>query len=113
MTAEETAERRIVVEILAVIDGAWLTPGGNYTGIHRVAVSEDCRGSGVARQMFALAEDLSLGWGRASLRIDTHPGNRPMQRLLAKCGFARCGSISLASGPEAGHERIAFEKVLV
>ena len=97
----------------AVIDGAWLTPGGNYTGVHRVAVSEDCRGSGVARQMFALAEDLSLGWGRASLRIDTHPGNRPMQRLLAKCGFARCGSISLASGPEAGHERIAFEKVLV
>ena len=78
-----------------------------------MAVSDECRGSGVARQMFALAEDLSLGWGKASLRIDTHPGNLPMQRLLGKCGFSRCGSVRLVSGPEAGYERIGFEKVLV
>ena len=97
----------------AEIDGAWLTDGDNYTGVHRVAVSDECRGSGVARQMFALAEDLSLGWGKASLRIDTHPGNLPMQRLLGKCGFSRCGSVRLVSGPEAGDERIGFEKVLV
>jgi tRNA (guanine37-N1)-methyltransferase len=96
----------------AEIDGAWKTEGA-YGAVHRVAVSAACRGSGVARQMFSLAEDLCLGWGRGSLRIDTHPGNAPMQRLLQKCGFERCGTIHLVGGPEDGQARLAFEKVLL
>ncbi|MGE4353087.1 MAG: tRNA (guanosine(37)-N1)-methyltransferase TrmD [Oscillospiraceae bacterium] len=97
----------------AKIAGAWLTGDAPYTAVHRVAVLPDCRGSGVARQMFALAEDLSLGWGRGSIRIDTHPGNIPMQKLLGKCGFVRCGEIKLIGGEEDGEVRIAFEKVLI
>ncbi|MGI6028221.1 MAG: tRNA (guanosine(37)-N1)-methyltransferase TrmD [Candidatus Heteroscillospira sp.] len=93
------------------IDGAWKT-AGDYVAVHRVAVSADCRGSGVASQMFELAGDLCLGWGRGSLRIDTHPGNRPMRKLLGKCGFEECGAIRLVGGVEDGQLRLAFEKVL-
>ena len=95
----------------AEIQGTWLTEG-EYIAVHRVAVSEACRGSGVAGQMFELAGDLALGWGRNSLRIDTHPENQPMQHLLKKCGFAACGTIRLIGGPEDGQPRVAFEKVL-
>ena len=57
---------------------------------------------------FAMAREL----GFASLRIDTHPGNLPMQRALQKAGFTPCGTIRLVGGCEDGDERIAFEKIL-
>lgn len=94
------------------IDGAWKTPEP-YTAVHRVAVSDTCRGSGIAQQMFQLAGDLSLGWGRTGLRIDTHPGNKPMQSLLKKCGFEKCGKVRLVGGEEDSQVRAAYEKVLI
>ena len=97
----------------ACIDGAWLTGDVPYTAVHRVAISSECRGSGVSWHMFELAQDLSVGWGRGSIRIDTHPENIPMRRLLEKSGFVLCGSIRLVGGQEEGALRLAFEKVLI
>ena len=59
-----------------------------------------------------LAEELALGWGRGSVRIDTHPGNLPMQRMLEKQGYKKCGIIRICGGSEDGAVRIALEKVL-
>lgn len=93
------------------IEGKWLTDGP-YASMHRVCVADGCKGKGVAGQMFrkgfALAEEL----GFPAVRIDTHPGNLPMQRALAKAGFLPCGNIRLVGGTEDGDPRIAFEKVL-
>ena len=43
------------------------------------------------------------------MRIDTHPGNIPMQKALKKAGFQQCGTIVLAEGSEKGDLRIALK----
>ncbi len=94
-----------------VIDGKWLTDG-SYASMHRVCVADEAKGKGVAGRMFAHGFQMASELGFNSVRIDTHPGNLPMQRALAKSGFVPCGEIRLAGGSEAGDLRIAFEKVL-
>lgn len=93
------------------IEGKWLAEG-EYASIHRVCVADESKGHGVAGRMFSRGFEMAKKLGFLSVRIDTHPGNLPMQRALEKAGFIRCGKIKLAEGPEAGDERIAFEKVL-
>lgn len=93
------------------IDGKWLTDGA-YAAMHRVCVSDACKGKGVAGKMFAHGFQMAKELGFPSVRIDTHPGNLPMQRALAKAGFVPCGEIHLVGGCEDGNLRIAFEKVL-
>lgn len=95
----------------AVIDGEWLTDR-EYASMHRVCVADACKGKGVAGQMFAHGFAMAKELGFPSVRIDTHPGNIPMQRALAKAGFTACGNIHLVGGCEDGDLRIAFEKIL-
>lgn len=93
------------------IDGKWLTDG-EYASMHRVCVADESKGKGVAGKMFSYGFEMAEKSGFKAVRIDTHPGNLPMQRALEKAGFVRCGTIKLAEGPETGDERIAFEKIL-
>ena len=83
-------------------DGQWLR-GGPYLTIHRVA------GDGKSRGIFAAA----AGYCKAlsdSIRIDTHKDNKTMQRCLERCGFARCGRITLADGsPREAYQWTASE----
>ena len=92
-------------------NGKWLTDTP-YASMHRVIVADGCKGKGIAGKMFAYGFSMAERDGFASVRIDTHPGNIPMQRALAKAGFQACGQIHLAAGPEKGHVRIGFEKIL-
>ena len=110
-----------IMSVMAVVDepdpaykkiqGEWQNKEP-YIAVHRVAVSADCRGSGLAVQMFEKATELCHEAGRSAIRIDTHPKNKPMQKLLKKCGFERRGRIRIVGGPEHGQARTAFEKVL-
>lgn len=84
-----------------VIDGAWLNDDP-YGVIHRIAVAQN--GKGVAGECFRFAMAQCK-----NLRIDTHEDNLPMQRCLAKHGFARCGIVYL----EDGDPRIAYQKVVL
>ena len=99
-----------------LIEGAWLTrfrsddPG--YAVVHRVAVDAGALGRGVASFLLSCAEDVSRDGGVASVRIDTHPGNKPMRRLLEKTGFAQCGTIYIAHAEGGVPERIAYEKLV-
>ncbi len=97
------------------IEGSWLTgdcfEDGRYASLHRVCVADRCKGQGVVGRMYQYASDLAKAQGIASLRIDTHPDNKPMIRSLEKAGFTQCGSIALVGGVEDGQLRIAFEKV--
>lgn len=85
----------------AVIEGGeWLAPGP-YGVIHRIAAAGKRRG----------AAGKCIDWALArcgNLRIDTHENNLPMQSLLNKKGFTRCGIIYLANGSP----RIAFQKCI-
>ena len=92
----------------AKIDGAWRTDGP-YAAIHRVCVADGQKGRGVAGAVFRFAAAETAARGLGGLRVDTHPGNLPMQRALEKSGFVRCGGIRLIGGSEDGDLRIAFE----
>ena len=92
------------------IDGEWLTgklPA--YASVHRVCVADGMKGKGIAGQMFAGAGKLAVQRGLPSVRIDTHPGNVPMQHAILKNGFTYCGRVWLAGGPEKGALRWAYE----
>ncbi len=82
-------------------EGKWLNDAP-YGVIHRIAVAEAGRGKGVARFCFDYAFDRCR-----NLKIDTHRDNLPMQKALAKAGFAYCGVVHY---PERGGERLAYQK---
>ena len=94
-----------------VIEGKWLTDGA-YASMHRVCVAKGCKGKGVAGRMFNYGFGLAKKAGFDSVRIDTHPGNLPMQHALKKAGFEMCGEIHLVGGCEYGAVRIGFEHLL-
>lgn len=97
-------------------EGAWLTSCTSespcYGVVHRVAVASDVKNRGTATFLLARAEDLARANGSASVRIDTHPGNAPMRRLLAKAGYAQCGIIYIAHAEEGTPERVAYERLV-
>lgn len=93
------------------INGKWLTDGA-YASMHRVCVADESKGRGVAGKMFAQGFLMAGELGFPAVRIDTHPGNIPMQRALEKAGFLVCGEIHLKGGCEDGDLRIGFEKIL-
>ena len=78
--------------------GAWLNEKP-YGVVHRVAVGAQRRGIASACLAFGLERF-------GNLRIDTHEENLPMQRVLLKNGFTRCGIIYL----ENGDPRWAYQK---
>jgi GNAT superfamily N-acetyltransferase len=93
--------------------GAWLTESSDdasasYVAVHRVATDKNSRGRGLASRLLSEAAAIGRRAGKVSLRIDTHRDNKPMQGMLARCGFQYCGEITLANG----EGRIAFEKCL-
>lgn len=83
----------------AKIDGAW-KQGGVYGVVHRIAVSENGRGIGRACLDWAFAQC-------GHIRIDTHPDNRVMQRVLEKSGYEKRGIIHVL---EDNDPRLAYEK---
>ncbi|WP_072499549.1 GNAT family N-acetyltransferase [Olsenella phocaeensis] len=82
---------------LRIDDGDWLDDGP-YFVVHRFATLR--QGNGVGSFMMAwLCETAD------SLRMDTHELNLPMQGLLERHGFRRCGVICLSNG----EERLAYQ----
>ena len=83
----------------AVIDdGAW--PNDKpYGVIHRIASLGTVKG----------AASYCMNWGFAqcgNLRVDTHEKNIPMQNMVKKNGFVRCGIVYM----QDGSPRVAFQK---
>lgn len=83
------------------IEGAWLN-NAEYGVIHRIATAKWARGRGAAA---CCIEHCFRLWG--NVRIDTHEDNIPMQHLIEKCGFKRCGIVHMASD---GSPRIAYQR---
>jgi GNAT superfamily N-acetyltransferase len=89
------------------LKGAWLT-NGNFAVVHRVAISDDCLGKGLAQKIFLFTEDLAKGNNIFSIKVDTNFDNIPMLKILEKLGYSYCGEVYFR-----GDARKAFEKILL
>ena len=95
----------------AITDGKW-SADEPYAVIHRCAVADKWRGSGLADRMVKECEQLAQEQGVFWLRVDTHKKNKAMQGLLRRHRFQYRGNV-LVTVPE-GHDprRVAYEKRL-
>lgn len=81
-------------------DGEW-SQNEAYGVVHRIASDGSVKGVG----------KYCLDWAyeqAGNLRIDTHPDNIVMQKLLEKLGFKKCGIIHVL---EDNYPRYAYEKI--
>ena len=86
----------------------WLNDN-RYAVVHRIAVADECRRKGIAKEILHFTEELCAERGVCDIRIDTHRDNVAMRSLLKKMGYTHCGRITLTSGAF----REAYQKVLV
>lgn len=94
-----------------IYDGAW-EKDEPYGVIHRIAVKNAAKRKGYAAELLAFAGKLAEERGIFSLRADTHEGNVPMRKFLAKEGFSYRGIIYLEEEHNAETMRAAYEKSL-
>lgn len=90
----------------AAIEGKWLT-NGDFVVYHRVAISTDHLGKGLAQIMLKYIEAFALSHKIHSVKVDTNFDNAGMLRILEKLGYIYCGEVYFR-----GSARRAFEKVL-
>ena len=93
------------------LSSEWLQNDRPYLTVHRMAIDDGFRGTGLSVKMFAHAEELARQQNLASVRADTHTGNLAMRGLLKKCGFSYCGDVryDVTAGDPI---RVAYEKIL-
>ena len=89
-----------------VIEGDWLTLG-EFLVVHRIAVSDQVAGKGIATHFFHFFEEHANAHQVYSIKVDTNYDNIAMMKILDKLGYSYCGEIQVSDGP-----RKAFEKVL-
>lgn len=89
-----------------IYDGNWIS-NDKFAVIHRIAISNKNKGTGIASEIIKMIEAICLDKNVHSIKVDTHEFNIPMQKLLKKNDFKYCGVIYL----EENSKRVAFEKV--
>jgi GNAT superfamily N-acetyltransferase len=90
----------------ASIKGEWLS-NTDFVVFHRVAVSEEHLGKGLAKKMLEYIEEFALKNDIFSIKADTNFDNIAMLKIFEKSGYKYCGKVYFRGG-----EREAFEKVL-
>ena len=89
-----------------IIEGKWLSDQ-QYLVIHRVAVSEDFTGLGIATKIFQEIEKIAVSNNIFSIKVDTNFDNIPLLKILDKLNYTYCGEVYFR-----GSARKAFEKLL-
>jgi GNAT superfamily N-acetyltransferase len=88
------------------IKGRWLT-NEDFVVLHRLAISEQALGKGLAQKILFFIEELALKNNIFSIKVDTNFDNLPMLKIFDKLGYIYCGEVSFRGGV-----RKAYEKVL-
>ena len=88
------------------IEGEWLTTS-DFVVFHRVAISKNHLGKGLARKLFEFYEKFAIEHNIKSVKADTNHDNGPMLHLFEKMGYTMCGTVYMGGSP-----RLAYEKVL-
>lgn len=89
-----------------IIEGNWKS-SGPYVVVHRVAVSADFAGKGIATQLFLEIENFAKSKDFFVIKVDTNFDNFAMLKILEKLKYEYCGKVYFR-----GSERKAFEKIL-
>ena len=89
-----------------IIEGKWKS-AGKYAVVHRVAVSNEFAGKGIATKLFLEIENLVKSQDYFVIKVDTNFDNPPMLKILEKLKYEYCGKVYFR-----GSERKAFEKIL-
>lgn len=82
-----------------IYQGSWLNDK-EYAVIHRIATMSNKKGVGIFCMHYCFDK-------YKNIKIDTSKDNIPMQKLLEREGYTKCGTIHLRRN---GGERIAFQK---
>ncbi len=90
----------------AAIEGEWLS-NGDFVVFHRVAVSKDHLGKGLARKMMEHIETFAKSHHIRSIKADTNYDNPAMLRTFGSMGYVYCGEVYFR-----GSARKAYEKLL-
>jgi len=90
----------------AKLKGEWLT-NDDFVLFHRVAISENYLGKGLAKMMINCIEDFAIENNIKSIKADTNFDNDAMLNIFEKLGYKYCGQVHFRGNP-----RRAFEKVL-
>lgn len=90
----------------ANIEGEWIT-NSDFVVVHRVAVSQEYLGKGLAVQILKYIENFALENNIHSIKADTNFDNPAMMKIFEKLGYAYCGEVFFR-----GSARRAYEKVL-
>ncbi len=86
------------------IEGRWLSEK-EYVVVHRLAVSQETQGQGVASLFLQQVEKLARQKGIESFKVDTNFDNFAMMAVLDKLGFTYCGEISYDKGKRRAYEK--------
>ena len=89
------------------LNGTWLT-NDDFVVVHRVAISDDYLGKGLAQKILLYTEDIARENNIYSIKVDTNFDNIAMLRIFEKLGYTYCGEVMLRDGA-----RKAFEKELM
>lgn len=90
-----------------ILDGSCKNNSAPYATIHRIAISDQFRGRGLASYFMSNLISLAYHQGFQNIRIDTHEKNVRTQGLIKKFGFAHRGRIFVDPSPDG--ERKAYE----
>ena len=90
-----------------IYDGSWKNDEP-YGVIHRIAVSKEMHGKGIAKECFDFCRNECIKQGIYNLKIDTYKDNIPMQKTLAKYGFEYCGTVYI----DDKLERMAYQYII-
>lgn len=86
------------------IEGKWLS-NGDYSVVHRVAVSKLAKGKGIATKLFENIEGLSLENNVYSIKVDTNFDNIPMLKILDRLKYTYCGQVYFRGGARRAYEK--------
>ncbi|MCF7924109.1 MAG: GNAT family N-acetyltransferase, partial [Candidatus Izimaplasma sp.] len=78
--------------------------GHNSLVIHRILVDPKYQNKGIGKSLFNKAIELTKRGNYQSLKVDTHPDNIKMQRLIKSMGFKYVGYIKSIN-------RLAYELI--
>lgn len=87
-----------------IIDGKWLT-NDDFVVIHRVAVSENYLGKGLAKKIMNYVEDFALQNNIYSIKADTNFDNFAMMKIFESLNYTLCGEVLLRGAPRKAYEK--------
>jgi len=88
------------------IEGKWLS-NSSYVVFHRIAISENHLGKGLAQKIFKSIEEYALKNNIYSIKADTNFDNSAMLNIFKKFDYTYCGKVYFRGSP-----RLAYEKML-